>query len=137
MIISKLMLCAENVIRDAETNKISVFNIFEKIASPGFPLFIQKLLVFNRIERAKDDPRQIDCELKIMNNDIELLKKPLRVDFQDRMRNRTIVDISGLTVPNPGILKVILSYAERDLNSYEIIVNRIGEPQVEIQGENE
>lgn len=133
MIEAKLTLCAENIIRDAATNNISFINLIENINSPGFPLFIQKFMVFNLIERTGKDSEQIDCELKIAINDKDLIKQPLSLNFQDKMKIRSIVDIDGLTIPNPGILRVILSYKEKSLGAYEISVNKVGKPKVDIE----
>jgi len=53
MIASKLTFCAEGVIRDVTTNKISAFNIFEDISSMSFPLLISKFCVLNALVRDK------------------------------------------------------------------------------------
>ena len=126
MIKSIIMLCAEGIVRDGESNNISAYNIFEQFATPGFPLLIPKLYVFNLLERDDDDPTQLDCRVIVKNNDTELVSLPIRVDFLDKMRNRTIITIGGLAVRAPGILKASILLGEQELDSYiiKVISNR-------------
>lgn len=125
MIKSKIFLCAESVICDTGTNNISIFNVLQNISSSGFPVLIHKFTIFSVMERSKEDLEELSCELKIANNDEELLIKPLNVDFQNKKRIRTTVNIKGLTIPNSGVLDIILSYEGRVLGSYEISVDKI------------
>lgn len=123
MITSSLMICADRIIRDATTNNISVINIIENIAPEGLPLFIQRFMIFALLDRNKEeDPSQIKCTVRIRISGNKLLERNLNVDFQDKERNRTIIDIGGLVIPTIGTLEASLLLQRRVLNKYTLIV---------------
>jgi len=132
MIHSKLMLFAENIIRDTQTNKISAINIIEELASPGFPLFMAGLNVLTFLEREKDDEQTINFLLKLRLNEDELAGLEVDADFQGKLRNRNIVTVSGLVLPNPGILKAVLFHNDKEFASHEVLVQKIGEPDEKV-----
>ncbi|MCI0695140.1 hypothetical protein L0337_24415 [candidate division KSB1 bacterium] len=127
MIHSKLMLFAENIIRDTQTNKISAINIIEEFSSLGFPLFMARFYVLNLLEREKEDDQTISFLLKIFLNEDELTSLDIHADFQDKLRNRSIVTINGLVLPNPGIFRAVLLHNEKEFASHELSVQKIGE----------
>lgn len=75
----------------------------EEIVGQAFPVFIPKFCIFLLSEREKGDKSVVNGEIKIMNNDSELHKFPLKVDFETKKRNRNIIKIGGFAIPNPGI----------------------------------
>jgi hypothetical protein len=124
MITSSLMLCADRVIRDAETNNISAIGILEEITPEGLPLFIPRVMIFALLHRDKEeDPSQIECTLRIIIGDNKLLERKLVVDFKDTGRNRTIINVGGLVISTNGMLEVSLFLEERLLNQFKFIVN--------------
>ncbi len=130
MIISRLTVCAEGIVQDAVTNKLSAFNIFEEISSVSFPLFITKFCVLTILERDGDaDPNKIGIEIKLMMNGDELVKDHIEVNFQGKKRNRTLFDIDGLVIPALGTLCIVISYDKKELSAYEIQVDKIGQPR--------
>ncbi len=129
MITCKVMVAAEGIVRDAETNNISVFNILENLSVTSFPLFMQKLYVLCYIRREDGDPTQIDCEIKVSINDDELVAMPLRLDFLDQNVNRATGLIQGLAIPSPGTLHFVFLYDGSELNSYTITVKKTGKPE--------
>lgn len=131
MIRSIIALCADGVVRDCETNHVSIFNIMEQIAVPGFPVFLPRFSVFNLLTREANDPSVHECELVISNNDAVIVTTPIRVDFQDKMRNRCTVVIGGLTIANPGRVTATLRSGGAQLSSYciEVILTRPPEAQ--------
>jgi len=115
------MLCADRVIRDAQSNSISVINIFEEIKPEGLPLFISRFMVFVLLKRKTDeDPSKIRCKLRIAIGSNNLLEHVLNIDFQDKKRNRTIVNIGGLVIPSSGILETSIWLDERMLNTFQV-----------------
>ncbi|MBL7068805.1 MAG: hypothetical protein ISS34_03000 [Candidatus Omnitrophica bacterium] len=136
MIRSVIMFCAEGVVQDAQTNNISAFNIFQRLASPAFPLFIQKFYVFNLLEREDSDPAIIDCRIVITNNEIELFSFPARIDFRNSNLTRSIGTIVGLSITNPGTLTFTFYMGSTSLASYIIKVDNTNPPQGTIENTN-
>jgi len=124
MITSSLMLCADRVIRDAETNNISAIGILEAITPEGLPMFIPRIMILAFLHRNKEeDPSKIKCTFRIEIGDNKLLEHELVVDFQDKERNRTIINVGGLAISTNGMLEVSLFLEERLLNQFKFIIN--------------
>lgn len=132
MLSSKAMICARGIVIDSKTNNVSIFNILEQLNSEGFPLIIPEFSVFNFLERTSDDPSEYDLEVVITNNDVELLRGPLKVNFEDKFKNRAVISIGGLAVPNPGILRTSLLYKGQELGSWDIVVEKIRGPEIKV-----
>ena len=125
MITSTLMLCAEGVVRDRESNNISVFNILEKMQPAGFPILIQRLFVLAFLERLPTDLEDLECVARITIGEVELTTLPGRVNFQGQTLARWIIQLQGLVIPNPGVLSITLLYGEQRLSSYNIDVRAL------------
>jgi len=124
MITSSMMICAERVIRDIQTNQISVINILEEMTPEGLPIFIQRLMIFAFLHREiKVDPEKITCIFRISTGSQKLFEHELDVHFQDKATNRSIVDIGGLVVPVTGVVEISLLLEETLLNKYSFRVN--------------
>ena len=120
MIRSKLMLCADNVVRDAETNNISVFNIFEEFPLEALPALIPRFAILNILERDDDDDDEISCTLEMNLSGADIFTQQFDISFQDKNRTRSIVHIGGLPLSRPGTLKVALRLGESLLGEYRI-----------------
>jgi len=133
MITCKLLLCAQGVVRDTDSNMISIFNILENLQAAGFPFFMQQMDVFALFERLPEDPAQHDILFRLSIGETELLASPLAVDFQDKLRNRSTLHIRGLVVPQPGALRVTPQVGDRVLGTYDVKVEQMAAPRVEAQ----
>lgn len=123
MLRSKLFVAAKDVVRDARTDSVSVFSILEGVTSEGFPFFIQQLALLSIWEKDEADPAVYELTLRVENNNQVLNEAPLRLQFEGTTRHRAITNISGLTVPEPGILRFVFIDEEgEELESYEITV---------------
>ncbi len=133
MIRGKMGLCAESVVRDAETNSISVFNILEDIAASVFPLFLQKLVFFALLERDEEDPAEYDLRFVVEHPSQDLFNASFHIDFQGRLRTRAIVNLQGLVIPAPGPITFRLRSESDELASYTIGVTTLAKPRI-VQG---
>jgi len=131
MIKSSLMLCAEGIIRDAETNNISVFKIFENIIPEGLPLFFPRFMVLVFLDREDKDPSEIKCTLRIKLNQENLVEKVVSISFQNKKRNRIIANIGGLPIEKQGTLETSLWLGDKMLNKYKVVINEPRKTTVE------
>lgn len=131
MITSKLTVCAESIVRDAETNTVSVFNVLEEIGAPTFPLTIPKLSVLFILERGADDPETIECvvTLTLKENELGGISGP--VEFRGTLATRLIVVVEGTVLAEPGVLIASISLSERELGSWGIRVYELEQPQID------
>lgn len=104
MITVKLCLAALAVVRDAETNSISAFNIFESIVPAGFPIFMQQAAFFVLWEREAADPPQVRGEFILEIAGTRLSRAEVNLNFQDSLSHRSIVNLQGVAIPTPGRL---------------------------------
>ena len=132
MINTELILFSENVLRDAETNMMSIINVIESIPSNHFPIVLPSLCIF--IYSNNDDAgiTVYDCELQISLNKDEIFKKPFRIDFEDKSNNRGIMRLYGLALPSEGKLKASLILDGEVVFSKSIEVIKLNDPDVEI-----
>jgi hypothetical protein len=128
---AKLMLCAEGVVRDAESNTVSVYNIFEEIRSATFPVIIPKLFILLITQRdPAQDPPTPAASIRIQLDSDLLDETKMEVNFQDKSRNRFILGVGGLVVTRPGTLRFIANVAHARMAEYTVTVQKVGPPEV-------
>lgn len=129
MVKFKLLLCAQGIIRDAETDAISVYSIFEGIDVHGLPLLIQRFFVFAMLEREPHDPPQHQGTVRLTVGETEVFANPVRVDFQDKLLARQIIRLDGLIIESPGELVANISIKDGPSQDYRIPVRKVGQPE--------
>jgi hypothetical protein len=127
MITCKLALCAESVVRDVESNRMSIFNIFEGFKSHGFPIGFPKYACFFFLAREEGDNVTFEASLGFHLNESSLKDFPVNVNFEDKMNTRVVINVLGLVIPGPGILSTRLMYEGRELGRWDIKVGSIEE----------
>jgi len=110
MLTSRIILCAQGIIRDTETDSVSVFNILEAISAPKFPVVIDAIRVFSLTESEPVQAEDMELEWHVYLDDSELLSQKARIEFQGKKRHRMFIQIRGLEIPGPGELWITLNY---------------------------
>ena len=88
-------LAAAGVVRDADTNAVSVFSIYEELASLGFPFLVQDVGVFVLWQIEEADHADIDdVQFVVRNNATVLFQAPIVVKVSGK-RHRTIIRVKG------------------------------------------
>jgi len=125
-------VACEDVIRDAETDKVSLINIIEQINSIGFPALQAKMAVFIFIEKEGDE-KIIDGNIIIKNNDRVLFKNVVSLDFVPKDRIRVIFKINGVAIYEAGELAIEFIYGEKsDKLIIPLAQQAVQVPQTEI-----
>lgn len=133
MIRCRLIFCSEGAVRDARSNTLSAFNIIEELQSAAFPMFFPRLHVLAYVSREAEDPAQIQITLNVVMGNAVLNAFPLTVAFGELFRHRLLSEINGLPIPTPGSLKFQLMYNGQELNSWDVIVTPLNNPQFHLQ----
>ena len=133
MISCEVALVCESLIQDVSTNRVSAININEDLATDRFPRAYPRLVCLFMLKRDTSDPAQVEVRVEFLHEDVELQGVPIRVDFGDKLRNRTIVKVDGLVIPGPGLLRVRLVKEGEELGHYDIAVSQSGGPQAEVE----
>jgi hypothetical protein len=130
----KLVLCANQILRDADTENVAIIGLYDGIASPGFPLLIQNFAALAVLERDPAvDAADVNGTFELRLGDTVLIHQDIQGNFRDKARTRLILRVDGLVIPAPGLLRVDVSFAEGQLaGHYTFPVDRLAgqHPQV-------
>src|SRR5258707_581720 len=114
MYLARLILAAEGIVVDRDTNSISVFNILDRITAEGFPLLLQKMALLVIWERSLEDAPQVDGQFSVHFSGRELYQQPVRVEFTTSTRNQFVLRMHGLVIPQPGVLSLRITLEHED-----------------------
>ncbi|MCW3109623.1 MAG: hypothetical protein JWQ09_4129, partial [Segetibacter sp.] len=78
------IICGENVIRDAETGQITVYNLLDDISSPSYPLLIPRFSIYFFSEREDDEEPLQFITLSILINGDLLFKDRVQINFKNK-----------------------------------------------------
>ncbi len=127
----KIMVFSDEILRDKDSDKISLINIIHDINSPSFPILLGSLCILIVFDREEITPLDLDGNLYISNNDALLFKGSLKANFENKKVNRQVIKIINLMIPNPGKLKAAFEMSDGTASEYSIMVNQIGETRIE------
>lgn len=106
MVIEKV-LCAEAIIVDQFTNKLSLINLLENVAAAGFPFVFPNLSALISIRREDGENESPDAEIVVSISEVELAKAPLNVNFQGANYTRSIFNMAGVLIEGPGEISLV------------------------------
>lgn len=120
-----ISLCSEDIIRDADTNSISIHNIIEELNVESIPFIIPKLSLFYLFQKEKGDENKYETTLTLKIGEKELQTFKIPINFQGKERTRNTIKIGGLPISLPGYLTVELKHSNNTLSELSIpIINR-------------
>jgi hypothetical protein len=114
------IICSEGIIRDGDSNQITLYNLVEEINAISFPVFIHKFSIFLLVEKEESDPENSNIILKILNNERELFTQSIKTDFKGKKRMRTNIHLGGLAVFEVGDIIIQFNYNESFFCDYKI-----------------
>lgn len=120
------LVCAENIIRDIQTNQIVVYNLYDEIKSTTYPILLNKFCIYVLASREEGDSQnEYSCIFKIKNSEEILFQDDFQLNFKDNQTAKSVIKFSGLAVPNSGDLKVEIydNDGETLLNEYLILLS--------------
>lgn len=127
-----LAVVAESVVRDAQSNNISVFNILEAFAANAFPAVFARLAVLFMLTRDEGDPAQFPLMLRITQGDHGEDAFPVDCNFAEHRRTRSIVQLGGLAVRGAGQIRFLLLHGHQELGAWVIEVSQRQMPAPQI-----
>jgi hypothetical protein len=129
---ARLLLCSDSASIDARLNTISAFHIAEEMNTPSFPVVIPRISLVLMLVREEADPSNVQLQLQIHSANQQVFAGPIPFDFAQRLAGRAIADMHGLLVPLPGLLRFVVLYEERQLGSWAITMNQIGQASLQM-----
>ena len=128
-----LFTCAESVVVDIETNRLSLFNLMEELGAASFPVVIFPIAFVAAFTRTPDEPDDPPLKLLIKIDDEVLFQVAPASPFRGHLRSRAIWRMASLVIPKPGVLRATLHTGELLLGKWEMTVQQVGEPQLQAQ----
>jgi hypothetical protein len=103
-------ILAQSVSVDRFTNRLSIFNVLDQIASPHFPVFLPELCFVVMLQRTANEPNTFDTVIRISNGEAVIGQANMHVDFQGQLVNRSVSNFQGLPIFNPGEIQVNFNF---------------------------
>ena len=132
MLRHRLMLAAETLIRDGDSNNVSAITIFEEFTFAAFPYIVPRLMVLTVLERDQDDADKFPLVLDITIAGQSLASINFEIDFQGLNRTRGLLFIGGMPIPQPGTLRITVSHQGQELAHYDIEVKTSAKAEARI-----
>lgn len=105
-------IAAKGIIRDVETNTMSIYNVYDEIIPQSFPVLLSNFEFLAMFWREPGDPPTITHNIRITLDEDELFTDKMDSVFGDKMGNRLKFRINGLAILHPGKLTVTLTGAD-------------------------
>lgn len=120
---SVICLAAKGLVRDVETNTISVFGILEQLNPDALPAFIPEAGVFVLWRRVGNEGPS-DVTFVCRNNQLELARQVIRVDFENQQACRSLIGLRGMPVHEAGSVSFEFRQdgVDQPLALYEIMI---------------
>ena len=118
------VLCSEQLLLDANTNRITAVNILDSILTKKFPVMIPRFSFLVAATRAPNEPEKWNSRADIFMNERKLLEGPLNLDFQGSVKSRAIVVTENLLISEPGILRVIVYLNDAEFANWSLEVEQ-------------
>ena len=113
---------ADNVIRDADRNTVSIIDLIEAVTTTNFPVLIPRVIALWLITRDTVDPNKEMFEMALRLNGQDLNRFPIAVTFEGKLRARCIVGINSIILQAPGTLEATLSFGGQVLATRRVVV---------------
>jgi len=126
-------ICAETIVTDITSNKLSIFNVIDEIALLQFPVAVPRISVLFGVQRENEDPEQVDGLLTFSRDEVELSRWPANINFGELPRSRLIYVINGLVIPGPGQFKFALVVQGAEIARWEFPVVQPEQPEARPQ----
>lgn len=118
----KVAVCVETVVRDAETNSISVFGIIEEFRSAGFPAIVPKFSTLIIVEGDETDPNEFTCQVEFTLNGTRFGSGTVNSSFNDSLRSRVMIVANALPLSEVGMFVATWTINGQTVASYRIPV---------------
>jgi hypothetical protein len=101
--ILQFAVVAQSVSIDRFTNRLSLFNTYERIEAPRFP-FVLGLVLVTTMRREAGDPEIFDLPLSVRLAENTIAQGNMHIDFERMPATRNIVNLQALPIIGPGDL---------------------------------
>ena len=120
----RLFVVSEQISRDVETQRLSLFNVLEVINPVSLPLVIPNVDITITLERGYDEANSVDGRILIRNNDLELRHISVTHSFANHRFSSYNVRVRGvLEVSQPGDLAFIYQWEDKEVRQVVMVTS--------------
>lgn len=120
------MLLAKSAVIDSRTNTLSIFEIIEGLETTNLPGNLSDVSLIILFERnIKTDPAKIKINFAYKNNNTLIKNQEVEIDFEDKKRNRTTVNLLGIDIEKFGNISFEVSYRKKLLGTYTVDIDQV------------
>lgn len=125
----EFFVVAESLSIDQATNELSIFNIWEEVRSPGFPLIIPKCAAISLWRSEPNDAGQDwTAAVRVTPPGEPTIELPITFRFaENELRHRITQRIQGIPVQREGDLHFELVLSGKHIAEHIITVQRVEE----------
>jgi hypothetical protein len=116
---------ADGAVVDQQSNRISIFNLLEELSAPGFPAMHTQMAIIAILDRTQDEPSEPQMSIRIVINQTELITTPIVPSFGEFTRARLVANLSGLAIPEPGMLRCELRLNDDVISTWNVPVREV------------
>jgi hypothetical protein len=121
-----ILLCAEIVLLDYSTRKISAINILQDSSVPMFPT-ITPMAAYILLEKDLNE-KVTDVYIEIKLNDTVLAKNKLDLNFSSSLTFGSIMGMGVLSINSEGIFSVSIINNDVSLNRFTAKFTKVDKP---------
>jgi hypothetical protein len=122
MIQCLLAVCSDSGALDFPSQRLSIFHVIEDAWAISFPVVLKLQATFV-LSREEGDPAQPQTALRIFQGRYGEDTVPVEVNFRAGLRTRALVQLEGVPLRGPGIVRFGLLVEGRDIGGWEIVVH--------------
>lgn len=121
----RLALCAEGSSVDKATNKLSIFNVIDKMNSMTYPLFMPKLCFVFAVDREENENLPTSATLRVLSAESIVSELRVPMSFSPDGSSRSVANLNNLVIPKPGKLSFQLTWEQGSLELYSMLFTQL------------
>jgi hypothetical protein len=128
-----LFVVAESAAIDVQTNRLSIFHIWDAVNATTFPSLVPVVAIVAMFTREASEPSEVELEIGGSLNGQTIAQLPVTVTFQNEvLKTRLIINVQGMVFAEQGACEITIRRGEDEpLAVWRVQVNLIAQPQIQ------
>ncbi len=97
-------LCAQTVSVDRVSNRISIFNVVDHIATPALPIIVPTITFVAIVESEREESVSYKGSFEVRTNDNVRFRSEVPVNFVNGQLARVVIAMNGVRIQEYGTL---------------------------------
>ena len=109
MIRARFLHLAEIAILEKRNNSLSMIRFIDGFQGVSFPFVAPNFSIVLRTEKEGEGPDSAEFELIMRQQENELFKNKMKVNYEEKTANHLVVEMRGMMVKEPSPIEIIFS----------------------------